>query len=311
MRRIAFLFPGQGAQEVGMGRDLFERDPFSARLIEAAGDAAGADLKTLCIKGSARRLAQTENLQPALAAVCLGLSNRLIEAGVQPVVTAGHSLGELPALATGGMVESEQVVRLAAVRGRLMADAAASQPGGMVAVTGLPLDDLRQGVDAYPAPGVLSIGAVNAPDQATLTGDPDCLEEAGLALGRQAGVRVKPLRVSGAWHSSHMGPAVEPFRQALREIDWQAPTVPLVFNRTGLEAPVEQVPDLIAEQLVNPVRWDLVMQRLFALEITDFVEIGPGRVLRGLVRLNTRDPAIRVHNVSDLRSLDRTVKVLG
>ncbi len=190
-----------------MGRDFFQKDAFAKGLIDAAGEAAGADLVALCNKGPARRLAQTEYLQPALAAVSLALSKRLIEAGVRPVITAGHSLGELPALAVSEMLEAEQVVRVAALRGRLMADAAARQPGGMVAVTGIGAETLVERLKQISGPGALGIGAVNAPDQATLTGDPDRLDEIGRALGEQTGVRVKPLRVSGAWHSSHMMPA--------------------------------------------------------------------------------------------------------
>ncbi len=291
-----------------MGRDLFGADPFADRLIESASKAANADLKKLCTKGPPRQLEETGNLQPALTALSLGLWRRLAQAGLIPVAVAGHSLGELPALVASGMADPFEVIALAAKRGALMSEAASKTPGGMIAVTGLEREVVFDTVRQIKDQGEVSVAAVNAPHQVTVSGDPDPLAETAARLQKQPGAKVTRLRVSGAWHSRHMEPAVAPYRRALDALSLSEPKTAMLFNQHGLEAPLEDVPQRIALQLVRPVRWDLVMQRFGELGVTDFVEIGPGKVLRGLVRLNCSDPDIAVHNVSDLRSLKRTLE---
>ena len=311
MSRIAFLFPGQGAQDVGMGRDMFGRDPFLDELVDRASCAVGEDVARTCARGPSRKLARTGLLQPAMTAVCLGLWKRIVDAGVKPWVTAGHSVGEIPALAACGAVDPHDAVSLAAVRGEAMDEAAKLQEGAMIAVTGLDVEEVFKTVETFVEKGVVAAAAVNAPGQVAISGDPAVLEGVAQALRREQDVRITPLRVSGAWHCEHMRPAVGRFREALDNLEFSAPSVKMVFNRHGRESSdPDDIKNLIAGQLVTPVRWDLVMKHLARSEITDYVEIGPGKVLRGLIRLNLPDPDVRVHNVSDLRSLDRLVTAL-
>ena len=192
-----------------------------------------------------------------------------------------------------------------------MGAAAAAKPGGMAAVSGASLETVERALaEATLSGGTLVIGAVNAPAQVTVSGD-KALVEAFVKSDIRHYARVTPLRVSGAWHSPHMAEAAGAFEHLIGEAAIANAALPLIRNRDG--EPVESADDLrvgIAGQLIRPVRWDRVMVRLFDMGIRDFVEIGPGKVLRGLVRLNDETPSISVHNISDLRSLDRAVSAL-
>jgi [acyl-carrier-protein] S-malonyltransferase len=315
-RRIAFLFPGQGAQEVGMGRDLFGKDAFADELAQIASAEIGDDLARLCTRGPDKKLAETHVLQPALTVVSLALWRRLGEAGIRADAVAGHSLGELPALVAAGMAHPRDAVLLAAARGRAMGEAAFRRAGAMLAVSGLDERAVSAAIAPFASCGALVVAAVNAPSQVVVSGDVPLVAEAERALAGRKGVTVTKLRVAGAWHSPHMRPAAEAFLAALDRLDLAGGAhgreqIPMIFNRHGHAANgPKDVRDLLAGQLESPVRFDMVMRKMAELKVTDFVEIGPGSVLRGLVRLNLPDPAIRVHGVSDTRSAERTAVAL-
>ena len=265
----------------------------------------------LCARGPAGKLAETSLLQPAMTVVCLGYMRRLLDAGVPVHAVAGHSVGEIPALHACGSVGAAEAVELACARGRAMGVAASLREGAMSAITGVPVDEVFAAVEGMNAGSAVTVATVNAPDQAVISGDPDAVSQAeGLFKGRE-GARTKALRVSGAWHSEHMRPAVEEFSAVLDKTEISSPSIPMVFNREGREA-VEppEIRDLIAGQLVRPVRWDLVMKRFDEMGVTHYVEVGPGKVLRGLLRLNFPGEDRPVHNVNDLRSLDRAAREL-
>jgi [acyl-carrier-protein] S-malonyltransferase len=310
MSRIAVLFPGQGSQEVGMGRDLMGRDSWLDSLLDRASEQVGVDLAQLALRGPARALASTQALQPLLTALCLGLYRKLEKTGLVPLAFAGHSLGELPALAAAGFCDDQTAVDIAVIRGRLMSEQAQSRAGAMIAVSPMSWEDSEAWLKSHLSSS-LAVAAVNGPTQLTFSGDLEAVDDLSARLRQTPGIQVTNLRVSGAWHSEHMRKAVEPLGQALEQATWRNATQPMVFNADGL-ARIEalEVPRLLSEQLVRPVRFDLVMHELMSQQITDYIEVGPGKVLRGLVRLSCSDPAVRIHNVTDTRSLERCVEAL-
>ncbi|MCU0661584.1 MAG: ACP S-malonyltransferase [Myxococcota bacterium] len=352
MPRIAVLFPGQGAQEVGMGRDLIGRDPLLDDLLELASAQVGVDLAKLARSGPARELAMTKALQPLLCALCLGLYRRLESAGLKPLAFAGHSLGELPALAAAGFCDDRTAVELAVLRGRLMEAQANQRSGAMIAVSPMGFEEAQALCGNRPE-SVLAVAAVNGPTQVTLSGDAgaidtlvgrlrnrpkqarspattnelenapgaqrECLAKAWSEASRVAAeghspseLQVTVLRVSGAWHSEHMREAVEPLRRAVEDAGLREGTFPMVFNRDGRgRTDAAEVPRLLAGQLTSPVRFDLVVAEFMRQGVTDYIEVGPGKVLRGLVRLSCNDPAVRIHNVTDLRAVARCVEEIG
>lgn len=260
----------------------------------------GSDLSRGLTHGGAQ-LERTDVLQPALVAACLAVTARLVEAGVEPTVVAGHSVGEIAALAAAGAVSPESAIELAAARGRLMAREASLHPGGMLALQ----EATEQTVDAALAvggqQGDIGLAVVNAPDQWVLSGELRALD----AVGAQFPSR--RLQVAGAWHSKLMTGALAEFEHALRTLSVRPLRTTLVVNRTG--KPMEAIDDLIAVlvgQLVRPVQWMASLMMLERLEITDVVTVGPGRILRGLVRKNL-GTRVRVHTTEDAIDVAHTI----
>lgn len=310
--RTAFLFPGQGSQAVGMGTDLLREDPAAKALFDAASDAAGADIAALCARGPFEALSRTRVLQPAITAVSLACRAWLQARGIVPDAAAGHSLGELAALACAGSVSDADAVRLAAARGAAMDDAATATPGTMIAVVGLDADQVvAQAADLLPrAEG--GVANLNGPDQVVLSGTVAAMDRAS-AHFESLGARCVPLPVSGAWHSETMAPAEAPFLAALDGIALSAPARRLYLNATG--APSDDpafIRAALVNQLRNPVRWVDIVRGLQADGVTRFVEVGPGKVLRGTLRRIWPDAtAYEVHSVGDLASLKRLADAWG
>lgn len=306
-RRIALLFPGQGAEEPGMGLFATARSPRAAALLDRASAAAGADLRRAIARGGAA-LAPTQLLQPALVAASLAIAAALEEAGVQPVAVAGHSLGELAAWAAAGGIEPEAAVDLAALRGRLMAREAERRPGAMLALLRCDAAGVERAFEEGREAGVLAIAGWNAPDHCVLSGERAAIAAASSALPSPSS---QLLPATGAWHSPLMSGAVEELRAALRAAPRGPLRARLAVNRTGeLLDGGDDLPDLLAEQLVRPFQWARCLAALAALGVTDWVTVGPGRVLRGLVR-HTLGRAAEVHTTEDERDLARTLEALA
>lgn len=280
----AFLFPGQGSQQPGMGRDFHERSPAAREIFERAAAASESGFLDRIFCSNQDALNQTQLAQPALLVVEIAIATHLQARGLHPSVCAGHSLGEIPALVAAGACAFEDALRFTRERARLMSENVPE--GGMAAVLGLSPQDI-----APCLPDEVQIANYNGPEQTIITGRTDALAAAIAALHAAGAKRIIPLKVSGPFHSQYMKPAADEMRRVLADVPFRAPTTPFISSVTGREeADPERIRQLLAEQLVLPVRWTDVMRRIGP---GDAVEIGPGNVLRGLAR--RMDGAPRVH----------------
>jgi [acyl-carrier-protein] S-malonyltransferase len=281
------MCPGQGAQRVGMGKDLAERFPAAREAFSAIDDALGAKLSRIMWQGPEDELTLTHNAQPAIlahtVAVLSVVASRLTGLGT----AAGHSLGEYSAHVAAGTLSPVDAARLVRRRGELMLAAGQERPGAMAAVLGLATAEVQSACDESSGPDGIAVPAnLNAPDQTVISGDPAGVDRAGERCKARGAKRVIPLKVSGAFHSPLMAPAVDGLREALSDATFADPSFPVIANasgyavRTGVDAK-----RLLADQLTAPVRWVACMQAAAELAPgATFVEIGPGNVLSGLLK---------------------------
>jgi [acyl-carrier-protein] S-malonyltransferase len=302
MGKIAFVFPGQGAQTVGMGKDAHDGDERARALFETADRVLGFALSDLIFNGPEDELKLTYNTQPALVTASAALLAILEDAGIRPDAAAGHSLGEYSALVATGAMAFEDAVRTVRQRGELMERAVPAGQGGMAAVLGMERDAL----EAYcrnisQTVGLVEPANVNCPGQIVVSGSKAGID-AVVAGGREAGAkRVVPLEVSGPFHSSLMKPAADGLKDVLANVSIRNASVPVIANVTA--EPVQEadtIRRLLAEQVVSPVLWEDSVRKMLEMNVDTFVEIGPGSVLAGLIRKIDRNA--KVYNVSSLEA---------
>ena len=305
--KTAFLFPGQGAQRVGMGRDLCEAFPVAESLFDQAEESTSLPLKKLCFEGPEEELARTDIAQPAIftvSAAVLAVMNELLNEqqlqAIQPAYAAGLSLGEYTALYAAQAMDFQTTVKLVARRGELMQQAAVGRPSGMVSILGLDEEKVRQLCQAASNGQILTLANFNCPGQIVISGQVDaCQRAAELAkeLGASGAV---PLKVAGAFHSQVMAPAAEALGEALDGVEFRSPAIPVVAN---VDAQVYDgaatIKEKLLSQLVSPIRWQQGMEMLLASGVERFYEIGPGRVLAGLMRRIDRGKAVTCLNSRD------------
>ena len=311
MSRMAFLFPGQGSQYVGMGQDLFEADPGARELFGLAEETTGLPLKRLCFTGSMEELTLTVNLQPAVTVVNLCLYRGLAKAGVTPVAVCGHSLGEYSALYAAGVLSANDTIAAVRQRGRLMHREAEKYPGAMVAVIGLTPEKLKGLVHPLTKIGPIALANFNTPVQTVISGAPEMVARAG-NLAKAEGAKVIPLKVSGAWHSPLMEEATRDFAAFMAKLEFKAPRLPLYLNATAAK---ETDPGVLraamGAQLTSPVRWAELILNLQAAGVDTWVEVGPKNVLTGLVRKTLpQEPKENFYSVENRESLEKFLAAL-
>jgi [acyl-carrier-protein] S-malonyltransferase len=306
MTKIAFMFPGQGSFEPGMGRDIAEAEPEAMAVFDAGSKASGLDLRRICFAGSHEELMETDVQQPALVTTCLAINAALRSRGVKPDFVVGHSVGEFSALGAAGSIGLSDAIALVRERGLAMAAAARERPGSMAAILGL-ADEVVEPLckkihNVWPA-------NYNCPGQLVISGETPAVDECCSEAQHEGARRAVRLRVSGAFHSPLVAHAAERLRPAIDRIDFKIPTAEFMSTVTAKLEDVQRYRTLLLEQLTAPVRFTQAASELIGHGVTTFVEVGPGNVLSGL--LKRIDSSVRAFPVNDLASLNAAVQKLG
>ena len=305
MKRIAFVFPGQGSQAVGMGRDLGE----ASQRWDAASAVLGFDLKRLVFEGPEGDLTLTANTQPAILATSVVALDALTAAGVRCEFVAGHSLGEYSALVAAGAIDFADAIRTVRARGRFMQEAVPAGEGAMAAVLGLDRALVAQACEEATDVGPVQLANLNGPGQTVIAGATAAVKKAADLAKAKGAKRAVLLPVSAPFHSALLKPAAERLATVLRAVPFRDLAVPLVTNvDADLLTEGARVADTLVRQVTAPVRWEDVVLRLAKEGVTACVEVGPGKVLSGLSRRIA--PEMRALNVEDRASLQATLEAL-
>ncbi|TDW14726.1 [acyl-carrier-protein] S-malonyltransferase [Breznakia blatticola] len=302
--KIGFLFAGQGAQKVGMGKELYDQYALAASVYD--GMQLDYDVKKLCFEGPADMLNDTAYAQSAILTTSLAIASVISSYGITPDYVAGLSLGEYSALAYAGAMSYQDAATITRKRGQLMANALPAGTTGMAAVLNLDATLIQEVCDEINEQGELcQIANYNCPGQIVITGTTKAMELASEALVEKGARRVIPLQVSGAFHSSLLKEAGSKLRSVLQQAELRSPNLPVVYNISGKEEQADLV-DILEKQIQSSVYFTQSIEYMIAQGVTTFIEIGPGSTLKGFVRKISRD--VNVYSVEDQASLEAMIK---
>ena len=306
MSKIVFMFPGQGAQKAGMGKDFYEQSETARAVIDKATELLDIDMKALCFEEN-DKLDQTEYTQAALVTVCLAMEHVLRERGLKPDVTAGLSLGEYCAIASAGGMTTEDAITTVRKRGILMQNAVPGGKGSMAAVLGLTGEAIETAIENIDG---VSIANYNCPGQIVITGWKESVEKASEVLKEAGAKRVLPLNVSGPFHSPLMQPAGEGLKEIFAGMKMSPLKIPYVTNVTAEYVDdIAQTEELLIRQVSSSVRWQQSVEKMIAAGVDTFVEIGPGRTLNGFLRKIDRQ--VKGYNIRTWEEMQKVCEELA
>nr|WGD97205.1 ACP S-malonyltransferase [Bacillus safensis] len=310
MTKIAFLFPYQGSQKIGMGKDLFDQEAVSKAVFEEADNTLGFDLSSMIFEGDAEELTLTYNAQPALLTTSIAILKKFEESGIKADYAAGHSLGEYTALVAAGALSFKDAVYAVRKRGELMNEAVPAGEGAMAAILGLDKAALVEVTKEVTESGhLVELANLNCPGQIVISGTAKGVELASEKAKEKGAKRAIALEVSGPFHSALMKPAADKFTDVLSKLDITDAKTPVISNVTAdIVTSRDEIETKLIEQLYSPVRFEESVERLIDLGVTTFIEIGPGKVLSGLVKkVNRRLTTI---SVSDQETIEAAIQTL-
>lgn len=290
MSKLAFVFPGQASQYVGMGKDLYEKYDLAKKYYDEANEILGIDIKGVSFEGPLEELKQTKITQPAIFVMSVILMELLKEKGITPDITAGHSLGEYAALVCSGAIKYEDALKVVALRGAAMQQAGEDNPGTMAAVIGLDNEKVAEICEQASDAGIVQAANFNGAIQTVISGSIEGVKRAMEIAKENKAKIVKELVVSGAFHSPLMESAVPKLADKLAEVTMNDAEIPVVPNVTAKpETNSAELKNLLIKQVTSPVKWTETMEQMMEFGVTNFVEVGPGKVLQGLGRRLSKD----------------------
>ena len=305
MSKVAFIFPGQGVQKAGMGKDFYDQYKTAAKVFDQATELLGIDMKKLCFEEN-DRLDQTEYTQAALVTVCMAMERVAEEEGLVADVTAGLSLGEYCAIVTAGGMKLKDAIRITRKRGLLMQNAIPDGQGAMAAVLGLSGEIVEKTVASMEG---VSVANYNCPGQIVITGWNDAVEKAAERLKAAGAKRILPLKVSGPFHSPLLKEAGKELGEELKSVELSELQIPYVTNVTAeYVSEIDQTKALLAKQVAASVRWQQSIEKMLSQGVDTFIETGPGRTLTGFMRKISRE--VRTYNISTVEDLKKVVNEL-